>query len=132
MSKGPHLSDDRIADVLERMADDATTLKEACFVEKLHYGNIRRRIALSDDLNALYTRARQEYVEDKVQRMELISLTEPDVARARLRCDNIKWEAARVIPKQYGDRMTTEVTGPDGGPVRFARIERVIVDPAIE
>lgn len=35
-----------------------------------------------------------------------------------------KWD-----PKRYGDKMTTELTGANGGPVEITRIERVIVDP---
>jgi hypothetical protein len=32
-------------------------------------------------------------------------------------------------PAEWRDRVHTEVTGPDGGPVQFTQIERVIIDP---
>lgn len=36
--------------------------------------------------------------------------------------------AGKLAPKKYGDRLTTELTGKDGGPVEtVTRIERVIV-----
>jgi hypothetical protein len=38
--------------------------------------------------------------------MQNIAETVEDVSRAKLLCDNIKWEAARVSPKKYGDRIT--------------------------
>lgn len=50
--------------------------------------------------------------------------------RSRLRVDTRKWLMARMAPKKYGDKVTQEHTGPEGGPVQFQRIERVIVDPS--
>lgn len=40
------------------------------------------------------------------------------VARDRLQVDTRKWLLAKVLPKIYGDKLTTEVTGADGGPVK--------------
>ena len=39
------------------------------------------------------------------------------IARSRLRVDARKWMASKLAPKKYGDKVTTEHTGPDGGPV---------------
>ena len=54
----------------------------------------------------MHARAREEYAEARVQEMQNIAETVEDVSRAKLLCDNIKWEAARVSPKKYGDRIT--------------------------
>ena len=51
------------------------------------------------------------------------------VARAKVRIDARKWIMARMNRVDFGDKVTQEVTGPDGGPVKYERIERVIVDP---
>ena len=51
------------------------------------------------------------------------------IARSRLRVDARKWYASKLAPKKYGDKVETTHTGPDGGPVKIERIERVIVDP---
>lgn len=51
------------------------------------------------------------------------------IARSRLRVDARKWIASKLKPKVYGDKVTNEVTGQDGGPVQFEKIERVIVRP---
>ena len=40
------------------------------------------------------------------------------VERSKLRVDARKWMLARMAPKRYGDRITQEISGPDGGPVR--------------
>jgi hypothetical protein len=45
-------------------------------------------------------------------------LTDHDViARSRLRVDARKWLASKMAPKKYGDKITQEHTGADGGPV---------------
>jgi hypothetical protein len=49
------------------------------------------------------------------------------VQRSRLRVDTRKWWAARLAPKKYGDKVTNEFSGPDGGAIPIERIERVIV-----
>jgi hypothetical protein len=49
------------------------------------------------------------------------------VARSRLRVDARKWLAARMSPRKYGDKITQEHTGPDGGAIKqeITRIELV-------
>jgi hypothetical protein len=42
------------------------------------------------------------------------------VARNRLRVDARKWVAAKLKPRVYGDKTTTEHTGADGGPVQHS------------
>lgn len=59
-----------------------------------------------EGLADMHARAREEYAEAKVEEMQNIAETVEDVGRARLLCDNIKWEACRVAPKKYGDRIT--------------------------
>jgi len=59
-----------------------------------------------EGLGDMHARAREEYAEARVQEMQNIAETVEDVSRAKLLCDNIKWEAARVSPKKYGDRIT--------------------------
>lgn len=39
------------------------------------------------------------------------------VQRSRLRVDTRKWIAAKLKPKKYGDKQTTEITGKDGAPL---------------
>ncbi len=44
------------------------------------------------------------------------------VARNRLRVDTRKWAAAKLRPRAYGDKTTTELTGPNGGPMQMAAV----------
>lgn len=41
-----------------------------------------------------------------------------NIQRARLRVDTRKWIMARMAPKKYGDKVTQEMTGPNGGPIK--------------
>lgn len=41
-----------------------------------------------------------------------------DAQMARVEIDARKWFASKFLPKQYGDKLTTELTGADGGPVK--------------
>lgn len=46
--------------------------------------------------------------------------TPEQVQAARLAVDARKWILARMAPRRYGDRVSAEVSGPGGGPVRLA------------
>lgn len=48
-----------------------------------------------------------------------------DVADKRLRFDARRWYLSKLAPKKYGDRLATELTGADGGPVQISDTERV-------
>ena len=79
-----------------------------------------------------YTRAREIQAERYAD--EIIDISDDDsrdvtgelnmpnavaVQRAKLRTENRKWVAAKLLPKKYGDRVTQEHTGEGGGPVQF-------------
>jgi len=49
------------------------------------------------------------------------------VQRARLMADSRKWFLSKQMPKKYGDKVTQEITGEDGGAL-ITRIELVPVD----
>lgn len=41
------------------------------------------------------------------------------INRARLQIDARKWCLGRMNPKKYGDKITNEHTGPDGGAIKY-------------
>ena len=71
---------------------------------------VEEMIEISDDASNDW----MERQEDKGQGYELNG---EHLQRSRLRIDTRKWIAARMAPKKYGDRVTTEVVGEGGGPV---------------
>lgn len=40
-----------------------------------------------------------------------------NIARSRLRVDSRKWIMSKLAPKKYGDKITQELTGKDGGAI---------------
>jgi hypothetical protein len=38
--------------------------------------------------------------------------------RSQIRIDARKWLLSKLVPKKYGDRVSQEISGPEGGPVR--------------
>lgn len=53
-------------------------------------------------------------------------------SRSKIRIETRRWLAERMLPKKYGVRTATEISGPDGGPivvdetVRAARIAALL------
>jgi hypothetical protein len=45
------------------------------------------------------------------------------VQRDRLRVDTRKWLLSKALPKVYGDKIVSELTGKDGGPIELAQID---------
>lgn len=39
------------------------------------------------------------------------------IQRSRLRVDSRKWLLSKLLPKKYGEKVTQELTGKDGGPL---------------
>lgn len=59
-------------------------------------------------------------VKTKVTKEGATETTEGDnVERSKLAVDALKWTLAKLHPKQYGDKIQAEVSGPDGGAIEF-------------
>ena len=41
-----------------------------------------------------------------------------EVAKAKLRIDARKWYVTKVAPRKYGDKITNELVGQNGGPIQ--------------
>lgn len=73
-----------------------------------------------------YARAREARADLYFEQLDDVSdaastaETAVEVAGLRLKADNMKWKLARMSPKKYGDKMQTEVTGANGGPLDFS------------
>lgn len=47
------------------------------------------------------------------------------IQRSRVRIDTRKWLMSKLAPKRYGDKVTQEITGKDGGPIETAELSQV-------
>lgn len=57
------------------------------------------------------------------------ALDNEHVQRSKLRIDARKWTASKLLPKKFGDKVSQEITGVNGGPIEYTRVERIIVKP---
>lgn len=96
---------------------------------------VRKWVEVRADFGSRYAHARELGFDSIAE--EIIEISDgpilhngdPDnalVQHARLKSDNRKWLLSKMMPKRYGDKVTTEVTGEDGGAL-ITRIELVPV-----
>jgi hypothetical protein len=88
-------------------------------------GTVLRWVGEKPDFQKQYARAREIQAETHADDIVTIAdgdrFADPDavgVARDRLRVDARKWVASKLLPKKYGDKVQTEVSGPDGGAIQ--------------
>ena len=112
----------------------ATTkgVKAICKELGVDHATVRRWIADDEECRDMYARAKEmqaELMEDDL--LEIaddssgdaivgpngIMLNAEFVARSRLRVDTRKWLMSKLKPKKYGDKLQTELTGANGGPL---------------
>jgi hypothetical protein len=117
------------------MSDEPFDDKEARFVELIALGGTMRSVAdelsvspallckwLADpsrkELREQYAHAREaqgDIYADRVVDTAMDPTIDPAVARVRI--DALKWAAGKRKPKVYGDKVTTEHSGPGGGDI---------------
>lgn len=67
----------------------------------------------NNDFCTMYAKAKELQAETHEDRMLEIARTEPDVQRAKLIVDTMKWAAVKLNPKKFGDRTQTDITTGD-------------------
>jgi hypothetical protein len=50
-------------------------------------------------------------------------LSSEAIQRNRLRVETRKWMLAKMLPRQYGEKVTNEHTGKGGGPIQLAAVD---------
>ena len=85
------------------------------------YGSVSERFS---EQYAKACEARTQYLAD-----ELLDIADADgdVQRDRLRVDTRKWILSKLVPKKYGTKVTAEITGADGGPVKTEELSSMEV-----
>ena len=115
----PKITPDIADQVLERMRD-GEILTAICREYDLRPSAFSNKAERDPEFGERYARARKEQAHAMAMDVVRIADEEPDPQRARVRCDARKWVAARIDPKNYGDRATNEIVGAGGGPVELA------------
>lgn len=100
----------------EDMPDKSTVLR---WLGRDEYQGFRDQYARACEL-------RSEHWGDEI--LNIADDDTTDVQRAKLRVDTRKWLMSKMAPKKYGDRVSAEITGKDGGPVQVQVIR--FADPS--
>jgi hypothetical protein len=94
------------------------------------YARAKHIVALrwADEISDIADHKRDDYVMNEEGKMVLDMEA---VARSRLRIDTRKWLLSKVLPKVYGERIITEITGKDGGAIEMqaTRIDVLALQP---
>lgn len=114
------LTDETIETVLLFMSVHEISLRSACAQCSVSYVATIQRVAQSPKLRILDSSIRTNYMREKVREMNMIATLEEDPIRARLKCDNIKWEASRIMRSEFGDHVT--VAGDKDNPLTIQHV----------
>ena len=74
------------------------------------------------DLDAYGKPIYNEHGEPRLKQV-LMPLNSDVIAHTRLQIDTRKWMLSKMLPKIYGDKVTQEITGTDGGPITMASVD---------
>lgn len=107
-------------EICERLAS-GESLRGICQDEHIPPEATIRRWVMDDreGFAAHYTQARDLGLDTLADQVLDIADAGEDVIRDRLRFDARRWYLSKLAPKRYGERIHTELTGADGGPVQL-------------
>ena len=124
---------------------DGESLRSVCRDENMPaLSTVFRWLGEHKEFQEQYARAREARADAMAEEILEISdddsddaITDPEsgatrlntefVARSRLKVDTRKWLMARMAPKVYGDKVSQEVSGPDGSAIKHEITEIQLV-----
>ncbi|KHN91527.1 hypothetical protein KKH3_15540 [Pectobacterium actinidiae] len=119
----------RPSDYMQEVADDICTLlaegeslRDVCLRPGMpNKATVFRWLAENEGFRDQYAKAtdvRADVIFDEIMDIaDGVKADASEVAKARLKIDARKWVLSRMAPKKYGERLTQEITGKDGGPI---------------
>ncbi len=117
----PPLFSQKLAErVCERIAQGDSLVKVCRQAWAPSYSTVMKWLRDSAEFSQMYARAREDQADWHADEIVAIAdeATADDVQVAKLRVDARKWTASKLKPRKYGDRLSQEISGPDGGPIR--------------
>ncbi len=121
---------DATTDELLGLLCEGRSLREICEADHLpSLSTVYRRLHSDPVFQARYAAARATGAEAMAD--EVIELgrnaTSENAAGIRVRVDTVKWAAARLAPKRWGDRVSAELSGPGGTPLTLQAVAPPLV-----
>ena len=100
------------------MLEQGMSLRQAAAEIGVHAATVLKWTHIDEFFAQQYARAREVGYKLLAEEILEISDGDGDWQRDRLRVDSRKFILARMLPKIYGDKVTQEHTGPEGGPIQ--------------
>lgn len=116
------LTDEIKTDIIQRLREGAS-LMSAARENGVTAGAFYNAMSNDEGLRDEYVRARESGIDSQAEEMHDLEMRvlngeiDPNAFRAAM--DARKWRMARQAPKKYGDKMTQEITGKDGGAIEI-------------
>ena len=130
----PPVTDPAACARLCRMLENGIAMRIACLQQDVpSETEVYETMAKDVGFRSFIARARevaQHAIIDETVAMADAATTE-DWQVVKLRIWARQWRAGKIAPKVYGDKVTQEITGADGGPVTIEAVRRIIVDPKL-
>ena len=128
----PSIYTEELADEICDKLTDGLSLRQICDQAGMpDRRTVIRWQASNEGFATKCARAREEqadFMDDLI--LDVANRCTPETAQAdRVKISAYQWRASKLKPKKYGEKVQTELTGPDGGPVQITTLERVIVRP---
>ena len=139
-----------IADRICAGLADGQSMRTVCAAEDMpDKSTVFRWLRTNKDFCDQYTRAKEESADALTDEMLEISddatndwmerhneeganvgwqVNGEHIQRSRLRIETRKWLASKLKPKKYGERVSTELTGPNGGPIQVQPVLNISIE----
>ena len=117
----PSLFNADIADIIvERMIDGESLLRICSDDDMPCRATVYRWYDFHPDFHARCARAREgmaDFLVDQIEKMA-DNTDETNVQSQKVKIGVAQWRAEKMAPRLYGNRLTTEVSGPGGGAIQ--------------
>lgn len=131
LAEGRSLSDVcRDHDMPSREAVYSRINANAEYADKYARATVVRADALVDEMFDIANNGRNDWMAREDPDNAGYEFNGEHVQRSRLRVDTLKWAAARMAPKKWGDRI--QHTGEGGGPVQTEDVGRAKLAAALD
>lgn len=111
---------------------DGVSMTEIAERIGVSYGTLHSWIAADPERSARVRDARAATAKlwDERATSEIRAACDPfELAKARELAFHYRWRSSKIAPKEYGDKVQNEHTGPGGGPLQVQEVRRTVVDP---
>lgn len=131
----PSIYTEELATEICRQLAAGNSLRKVCEAEGMpHRDTVHTWVLTIPSFSDHYARAREMQAEHYLD--EIIEIADDSmmdkfvddngnertdsevVARSKLRVDTRKWAMSKMAPRKYGDKVTNELVGRDGGPIQ--------------